>query len=103
MNMATVVVHLPLSAMRGEGKPRCAYKTMERGERIIRGEEGGLTLQMGKRGKKGKSDGLGGPDSLSREIADVRNELGSVRCYKSHITSEEEEDTLSDRRGKRLL
>ena len=52
VNMATVVVHLPLSAMRGEGKPRCAYKTMERGERIIRGEEGGLTLQMGKRGKK---------------------------------------------------
>ena len=51
--MATVVVHLPLSAMRGEGKPRCAYKTMERGERIIKGEEeGGLTLQMGKRGKK---------------------------------------------------
>ena len=81
------------------------YKTMERGERIIRGEEGGLTLQMGKRGREEREKVMDWevPDSLSREIADVRNELGPVRCYKSHITSEEEEDTLSDRRGKRLL
>ena len=65
----------------------------------LSGESGGLTLQMGKRGKKkGKSDGLGGPGLIIK--GDSRrpcNELGSgsVRCYKSHITSEEEEKTTT--------
>ena len=72
----------------------------------LSGESGGLTLQMGKRRergkKKGKSDGLGGPGLIIK--GDSRppcNELGggggSERCYKSHITSEEEEKGLLPR------
>ena len=57
---------------------------------------------MGKRkerGKKGKSDGLGGPGLIIK--GDSRrpcNELGggSVRRYKSHITSEDGKDNYHE-------
>ena len=47
--MATVVVHLPLSAMRGEWKPRCAYlqDDGERGE-DYQGRGGGTNSANGK-------------------------------------------------------
>ena len=47
------------------------------GERIIRGEERTNSANGKERRRKGKSDGLGGPDSLSREIADV---MSSALC-----------------------
>ena len=68
------------------------------GERIIRGEERTNSANGKERRRKGKSDGLGGPDSLSREIADV---MSSVLCgIINHISRQKKKTPC--RRGKRL-
>ena len=69
------------------------------GERIIRGEERTNSANgKERRRRKGKSDGLGGPDSLSREIADV---MSSVLCgIINHISRQKKKTPC--RRGKRL-
>ena len=93
------IVHLPSILLPSDGGvPTRRWWEREKGERIIRGEWGTNSANGKEKGRrKGKVMDWEVPDSLSREIAGghVMSSVvgvGSVRCYKSHITSEDGKD-----------